>query len=94
MEPAACPTAAELPEPGRIYQHYKGDFYRVVTLGRLSEERETWMVAYFSLARKCVWMRPLTMFQEIVRWPDGHMRPRFTPTSLLPRPAVITDDIE
>lgn len=68
----------ELPDEGRLYKHYKGDYYRVITCGRLSEERETWMVAYRSLERGHVWMRPLMMFVEPVVWPDGKTRPRFT----------------
>jgi hypothetical protein len=83
------PTAAELIEPGRLFQHYKGDFYRIITLGALSEERETWMVVYRSLKYGSVWIRPLTMFLEIVEWPDGTQRPRFSVVTQLPRHAEV-----
>lgn len=79
------PIPADLPEPGRLYQHYKGDYYRVITPGRLSEERDTWCVVYKSLKLGHVWIRPLTMFTELVPWPDGHMRPRFRLADKLPQ---------
>lgn len=82
---AVWQTPVEHPETGRLYQHYKGDFYRVITTCNLSEERETVMVVYRSMKYGSRWARPLTMFQEIVTWPDGKRRPRFMLVATLPR---------
>lgn len=69
----------EFPEEGVVYRHYKGDLYRVITNGCLSEARGIHMTAYFSLKLKRVWMRPTKMFLEEIVWPDGKRRRRFEP---------------
>lgn len=67
----------ELPSPG-MYTHYKGARYEVLHCARHSETEE-WLVVY----RQCygdnaVWVRPLVMFTEQVRLPDGSERARFS----------------
>lgn len=66
-----------IPLPGDRYRHYKGDFYTVITVGRLSEKRDEIYVAYKSEKYGTVWMRPLGMWLEFVHWPDGSYLPRF-----------------
>lgn len=82
---ALAQTPVELPNEGRLYQHYKGDFYRIICRGRLSEERDQEMVVYRSMKFGSVWIRPLSMFMEDVLWPDGKHRARFTPIAHLPK---------
>ncbi|GAA6146407.1 DUF1653 domain-containing protein [Thalassolituus maritimus] len=61
--------------PGR-YRHYKGQEYEVFGLVRHSETEE-WLVHYRTLYGDFShWVRPLTMFTEDVKTPDGP-QPRF-----------------
>ncbi|RUO34256.1 DUF1653 domain-containing protein [Aliidiomarina sanyensis] len=58
------------------YRHYKGPIYLVEGLARHSETEE-WVVVY----RPCygdqeLWVRPFTMFTEMVEW-EGKAVPRF-----------------
>jgi hypothetical protein len=55
-----------IPQPGERYEHYKGGIYDVITVGRLSEQRDQLMVVYRSLERGHVWIRPLGMWSEYV----------------------------
>ena len=67
-----------MPEAGERYVHYKGGSYKVVTVGRLSEQRDQVMVVYQSDETEETWIRPLGMFTEPLAWHDGKMRARFT----------------
>lgn len=63
-------------KPG-IYQHFKGDEYRVLNVARHSETGEE-LVVYQSLKHPDrVWVRPLEMFCENVRRAN-YEGPRFT----------------
>lgn len=83
---AVLAQCAELPEPGRLYQHYKGKFYRVITLARLATEGKPWVVVYKDVARHAdvPEARDLAEFQHVVRWPDGRMRGRFVHVTAVP----------
>lgn len=51
---------------GGIYQHYRGDKYKVLAVSRHSEDL-SWYVVYEALYDNSVskmWHRPLTMFLE------------------------------
>jgi hypothetical protein len=59
-----------------LYQHYKGNKYRVFGLCRHSETLEE-MVVYQALYGDFgLWVRPLSMFQEIIEI-NGVKQPRF-----------------
>ena len=52
---------------GKLYQHFKGREYRVLSLGKHSETGE-YMVTYKALyGDKAIWVRPLTMWFEEVK---------------------------
>jgi hypothetical protein len=56
------------------YRHYKGNFYEVLSLGTHSETLET-MVVYRALyGVKNIWIRPASMWNELVVTPDGEMK--------------------
>ncbi|NHN88148.1 DUF1653 domain-containing protein [Acetobacter conturbans] len=57
-------------QPG-LYRHYKGGLYTVLHTARHSETEE-WLVVYRSEAHGTLWVRPLSMWVELV---EGH--PRF-----------------
>ncbi len=59
-----------------IYRHYKGGLYRVLCVGRSSEEREKEFVVYQSIEKNHIWIRPLPMFLEEVEVGEYH-GPRF-----------------
>ena len=59
------------------YRHFKGGEYEVVGIARHSETREE-MVVYRALyGEGGLWVRPLSMWEEIVTR-DGGTCPRFT----------------
>jgi hypothetical protein len=61
------------------YRHYKGGTYTLLYVARNSEQRDQELAVYVSHERQQVWVRPWSMFNELVQWPDGVQRPRFTP---------------
>ena len=74
-----------VPKPGEVFEHYKGGLYQVITVGRLSEQRDQLMVVYKSLERGHIWIRPLGMWLEYVdRWSEGLAR-----TESVPRFALV-----
>lgn len=62
-------------EPGR-YRHYKGQDYEVLGVARHSETEENLVVYRCLYGDYSLWVRPLTMFSEMVSI-DGVSRPRF-----------------
>ena len=68
------------PKPG-IYEHYKGNRYRVINVARHSETLEE-LVVYQALynseefGNNAIWTRPLAMFMESVEV-DGRQVPRY-----------------
>lgn len=63
---------------GGLYQHYKGNKYRVISLVRHSETLE-WLVCYECLYENPegkLWVRPLAMFCETIQL-NGITVPRF-----------------
>ncbi|MDO8556009.1 MAG: DUF1653 domain-containing protein [Nanoarchaeota archaeon] len=66
------------PIPGDKYQHYKGNIYEIIGIGRHTETDET-VVVYRALSGDHsgqIWVRPKAMFfDEVIR--DGINIPRF-----------------
>ncbi|HET8581121.1 MAG TPA: DUF1653 domain-containing protein [Candidatus Paceibacterota bacterium] len=61
-------------EAGQRYRHYKtGNLYRIIALGKHSETLEPMVVyeAQYENPESRVWIRPLSMFEEMVEWPKG-----------------------
>ena len=63
--------------PGR-YRHYKGNYYRVLTMAVHSETLEPMVVYQAEAEPKAVWVRPAAMWNELVETPAGTV-PRFSP---------------
>ncbi|WP_438985107.1 DUF1653 domain-containing protein [Aequoribacter sp.] len=61
--------------PG-LYQHYKGPRYRVIGVARHSETEEELVVYRTCYGDESLWVRPASMFRELVETPEGKI-PRF-----------------
>lgn len=57
-----------LPQPGEVYQHYKGGIYKVLGLGRHTETEEP-VVIYESMDSGAIWVRPVSSWLEPVPLP-------------------------
>ena len=62
-------------KPGR-YRHFKGREYEVLGIARHSETEEE-LVVYRALYGDCLWVRPVSMWNETVER-DGKISRRFT----------------
>ncbi len=65
-----------MPQPGQLYKHYKGSVYQILYLGLHTETLEE-MVVYKAVDKDQVWVRPLTMWNDIVEV-QGQKVLRFT----------------
>ena len=61
---------------GGLYQHYKGNMYKVLEIAKHSETLEDMVVYKAMYGEGVVWVRPLSMFEEIIE-KDGKMIERF-----------------
>ena len=67
---------------GCLYQHYKGNFYKVLSVANYSEDPSRKFVVYQALyaspefGKNAVWVRPYDMFTEDVTI-DGRQVERF-----------------
>ncbi|QOX65920.1 DUF1653 domain-containing protein [Anoxybacterium hadale] len=62
-------------KPG-LYRHFKGNQYRVLSLGRHSETLEPMVVYQALYGDYGVWVRPAYMWNEVVEH-EGRRIPRF-----------------
>ncbi|MCQ2204466.1 MAG: DUF1653 domain-containing protein [Bacteroidales bacterium] len=63
----------------QYFQHYKGNYYRIIGEAKHSESLEP-MIVYQALYKDmALWVRPKDMFFENVTLPNGQVVPRFRP---------------
>lgn len=60
-----------------IYRHFKGNFYRVLSVAQHSETDELHVVYQAAYGEKGTWIRPLSMFDELIER-DGKTLRRFS----------------
>ena len=63
--------------PQGIYRHYKGNNYKVLCMARHSETEEEMVVYQALYGEYGIWVRPASMWNEMVETKDGPVR-RFT----------------
>jgi hypothetical protein len=68
-------------KPGQLWQHYKGDTYKIITFAKLEATGED-VVVYERQTDVAhsgwkIWVRSVALFQEEVEW-EGGVVPRFT----------------
>ena len=76
----------DLPRPGQVYRHFKGNIYRIITIADHSETGETLVVYKRDDEGGKSYARPLDMFMSEVdrkKYPDAKEKYRFT---------LVTDD--
>ena len=61
---------------GKKYRHFKGNEYQVIGVAKHSETLEPMVVYQALYGEKGIWVRPATMWNEIVE-KDGYKGPRF-----------------
>lgn len=52
-------------EVGKTYVHYKGNKYKIIALAKHSETLED-MVVYQSLTQGGIWVRPMSMWNNVI----------------------------
>lgn len=80
------------PQADEIWQHFKGQKYKIVAVGLHSETQEE-LVVYQPLGGGQIWVRPLAMWKEMVNR-DGTEKARFVRLERAPctcRTELITD---
>ena len=50
---------------GKTYKHYKGNVYKIIAIAKHSETVED-MIVYQSVEKGDIWVRPYSMWNEIV----------------------------
>ena len=71
----------ELPRPGQVYRHFKGNIYRIMTLADHSETGETLVIYRRDDPEAKSYARPLEMFMSEVdkkKYPNVREKYRFT----------------
>lgn len=61
-----------------LFRHYKGGLYRVLIESALHSETQEEVTVYLSVETGKVWVRPTSMFHELVQIDDDNWVPRFT----------------
>lgn len=65
------------PEIGKLYKHYKGGIYEVITIAKHSETDEV-LVIYKSIHFGIIYARPLAMWFEKITIDEKYEASRFT----------------
>lgn len=63
---------------GKYYRHFKGNIYRVLHIAKHSETLEDMVVYQAMYGERGIWIRPLSMFEEVIER-DGKAFRRFSP---------------
>ena len=64
----------------QYYRHFRGNIYRVLHIAKHSETLEDMVVYQAMYGEKGIWVRPQTMFEEVIER-DGRTFRRFEPIS-------------
>ena len=62
-------------EPGQVYRHYKGGYYKIICRALLEKDKSP-QVVYQSLQDDLIWIRPESEFTEIIEYLGDEENPR------------------
>ncbi len=88
-------TEERIPEKNEIYRHFKGRFYKIVTLAKDCDSGED-VVVYQAMYGDCgIYVRPLFSFMEVLdrnRYPKADQVHRFEPAKPEEFPEELPDN--
>lgn len=67
----------QYPKIGKVYTHYKGGKYEVITMATHSEDADSKLVIYKSVIGGFVYARPLHLWFDLVDVGEAKKKPRF-----------------
>ena len=73
----------EMPKAGKVWRHFKGNFYLIIAAARHTETGEMYVVYKALYGTYEDYLRPLDMFMSEVDWvkdPDAKQKYRFEKT--------------
>ena len=59
---------------GEYYKHFKGNVYRVLHIAKHTETLEDMVVYQAMYGERGIWVRPLSMFEEVIERERGNLR--------------------
>lgn len=77
-------------EPGQVYRHYKGKYYKIICLAKLEKDKVP-QVVYQSQDDNLIWIRPESEWTEIIEYLGTEDEEGLDEQSIVRRFALLSD---